>query len=403
MVQITLFEDEKVDSLRPLTSLIPIHTLIHGAKRIFARHEEILGSNTTWLVRDYLRERVPKERLPTDEEPTLLINARLIPSRDVYKRINKLASGEALVKGDVIVAAKVSSRGVPVDIRQINMGWASKLRTYQVEVDLIENLWDLSPLSLIRNLRNDIPRCRSENMGLHIIGNGGACISPEVEVLGPSVIDTREGPVYIGPKVVIEPFTYLKGPLYIEESALIVSGARIGGSYIGKSVRAGGEISTSIIMEYSNKYHFGFLGHSYVGRWVNIGAGVITSNLKNTYGNIKVRGLDTGLNKVGAFIGDHSKLSIGSKTYAGISLGVASHLHGTAFEDVPPFTIYAKTLGVGMYELEIESAIRTYKRMCPRRGVDPDPVEEALLRRHFTATKEEREKLGVIQGKFSLK
>ncbi len=402
MVQPTLFEDGVSTKLKPLTTLLPIHLLIYGSKRMFIRHEELLGEKTRWIVRDEVRERVEEDRLPLDDEPLLLVNVRLIPTLEIYKRIKKLSTGKALVQGKTIIAAVIKPDLLEEVVRG---GETTGLQVERVEgVALVKNLWDLSPTSLIKELSKDIPRCESKDVGIQIVGDKRkACISEEVEVIGPSVVDTREGPVYIGPRVTIEPFSYLKGPLYIDEGALIVSGARIGGSYIGKAVRAGGEISTSIIMEYSNKYHFGFLGHSYVGRWVNIGAGMITSNLKNTYGNVKVRGQDTGLNKVGAFIGDHSKLSIGSKTYAGVSLGVAAHLHGTAFEDVPPFTIYAKTLGVGMYELEIDSVIRTYRRMCPRRGVEPDPVEEMLLRRAFDATEEERRKAGVVKGRFRLK
>ncbi len=402
MVQPTLFEDEASLRLRPLTTLLPVQLLVYGSKRIFSKHEEALGEKTFWLVREEVKERVSEDRRPTDDEPLLLINARVIPEPNLYKRIKSLPLGKALVQGKTLIAALVS----PKELEAVMSGqWASKLQVERVEgLPLVENLWDLSPLSLIKELRRDIPKCDWKDVGLQIVGDrGNACISEDIQVIGPSVVDAREGPVYIGPKVTIEPFSYLKGPLYIEEGALIVSGARIGGSYIGRAVRAGGEISTSIIMEYSNKYHFGFLGHSYVGRWVNIGAGMITSNLKNTYGNVKVRGTDTGLNKVGAFIGDHSKLSIGSKTYAGVSLGIAAHLHGTAFEDVPPFTIYAKTLGVGMYELEIDSVIRTYRRMCPRRGVEPDPIEELLLERAFYATEDERRRAGVIKGRFRLK
>ena len=63
------------------------------------------------------------------------------------------------------------------------------------------------------------------------------------------------------------------------------------------------------------KGHEGFVGHSYLGRWVNLGAGTTTSNLKNTYGSVAlwtpdgVR--DTGLQFLGTLFGDHAKTGIG--------------------------------------------------------------------------------------------
>ena len=243
----------------------------------------------------------------------------------------------------------------------------------------------------------------ASNGNVRVIGKFPVNIAEDIEVLGPITIDAREGPVIIGERAMIEPYAYLKGPLHIGSHSIVVAGSRVAGSYIGVYGRAGGEVTTSIISDYSNKYHFGFLGHSYVGRWVNIGAGSTTSNLKNTYGEIKVGDTSTGLNKLGAFIGDHSKLSIGTLTYAGIRIGVSSHLHGLVYEDVSPFTIYAKSIGWGLYELDLDSVIRTYKKMAPRRGAEPDPLEEELLRKLFKDTKDQRLKNNVIRGRLKIK
>ncbi|MCZ6634941.1 MAG: hypothetical protein O7G87_16200 [bacterium] len=97
------------------------------------------------------------------------------------------------------------------------------------------------------------------------------------------VIDAEDGPVWIGQNVTVMPHTTIRGPAYLGDGSLIQPGAVIGGAYIGPVCKVGGEIEGSIVHGYSNKQHDGFLGHSYVGQWVNIAADCINSDLKNTY------------------------------------------------------------------------------------------------------------------------
>jgi len=182
-------------------------------------------------------------------------------------------------------------------------------------------------------------------------------------------------------------------------------GARIrNGCSIGPVCRIGGEVEESIIHGYSNKYHDGFLGHAYVGEWVNLGALTTNSDLKNTYGTVRVgpEKVDTGRQKVGAFIADFVKTSVGTLLYTGKRVGVASHLHGLIAEDVPSFTIYAKSLGVEPVELEPESALKTLERMMARRGLSPTNAVRRLLERVFYITEREKLQAGVKRGRFSL-
>ncbi|MEM2217715.1 MAG: hypothetical protein QW731_04995, partial [Thermofilaceae archaeon] len=152
--------------------------------------------------------------------------------------------------------------------------------------------------------------------------------------------------------------------------------------------------------------HDGFIGHAYVGEWVNLGALTTNSDLKNTYGTVRVNTVrgreDTCRMKVGAFIGDMAKTSIGTFIYTGKRIGVASHSHGLVVEDVPSFTIYAKQFGCELLELELESAIRTQKRMMARRGIPMSEAMERLIRDVFRITVEERQKAGVKQGPLNL-
>ncbi|MEM1891463.1 MAG: glucose-1-phosphate thymidylyltransferase, partial [Nitrososphaerota archaeon] len=145
-------------------------------------------------------------------------------------------------------------------------------------------------------------------------------------------------------------------------------------------------------------------GHSYIGEWVNLGAGTSNSDLKNTYGTIKMdvggRTHDTGNIFVGTFVGDHVKTAIGTYIFSGKKIGVSSHLYGIVSEDVPSFTAYAKTLGAKPTEIYLESAIETARRMMRRRNVQLSRTYEDMLRKVFKLTEQERSKAGVVKGKF---
>jgi hypothetical protein len=176
-------------------------------------------------------------------------------------------------------------------------------------------------------------------------------------------------------------------------------------SYIGYNCRVAGEVEHSIISDYTNKTHAGFVGHSYVGEWVNIGAMTTTSDLKMTYGNIKMNSgkdkVDTGQNKIGSFLADMVKTSIGTLIYSGRRIGVSSHLHGLVTQDVPSFTIYGTSLGVRNVELKLDSIIETQKKMMGRRKQIMSKAYEQMIKDVFATTAADRKQCGVRKGKFA--
>jgi UDP-N-acetylglucosamine diphosphorylase/glucosamine-1-phosphate N-acetyltransferase len=219
-------------------------------------------------------------------------------------------------------------------------------------------------------------------------------------------LDARDGPIYIGEETVVHSGSRVSGPTYIGNKTIIATGLIREGSNIGHVCRVGGELEETIIQGYTNKYHTGFIGHAYIGEWVNMGAATTNSDLKNTYGNVQVmtrgRKVDTGQVKVGCFIGDYVKTSIGTHIYTGRKIGLASHLHGFITEDVPSFTILAKSLGAKPVELYLQSVIETQKRAMSRRGVKQTSEDIELLKRLFEITAKEREAAGVLKRKFEL-
>jgi len=159
-------------------------------------------------------------------------------------------------------------------------------------------------------------------------------IAPGAEIHPMVVLDAANGPIYIDRDVEVHPFSRIEGPCYIGPESILLGAKCREGNSIGPVCRIGGEVEESIIQGYSNKYHDGFLGHAYVGEWVNLGALTTNSDLKNDYGNVQIalpgrRPVDTGSNKVGSLIGDHTKTSIGTLLNTGSYVGAMALILAT--------------------------------------------------------------------------
>jgi UDP-N-acetylglucosamine diphosphorylase/glucosamine-1-phosphate N-acetyltransferase len=156
------------------------------------------------------------------------------------------------------------------------------------------------------------------------------------------IVDASAGPVLIRRGATVQAFTRLVGPCIVGEDASVLGG-RVTACGIGERVKVSGEISMSILIGHCNKGHDGFVGHSVIGRWANLGAGTVTSNLKNSYGTVSLWTpggvVDTGLQFLGALIGDHVKTGIGTRLTTGCVLGAGANVFGSTMppKAVPPF------------------------------------------------------------------
>jgi len=215
------------------------------------------------------------------------------------------------------------------------------------EVALWNYTWDLilaNPAQLVKDFaaagRSGIEGIVEEPTALRggskdVFIAAGARLHPMV------VIDAEHGPVYIDEGAEIHPFTRIEGPCYIGPKSILLGAKCREGNSIGPMCRLGGEIEESIIQGYSNKYHDGFLGHAYVGEWVNLGALTTNSDLKNDYTTVEVsldgkKSIDTGSTKVGALIGDHVKTSIGTLLNTGACVGAMALIAATG-KPLPKF------------------------------------------------------------------
>lgn len=413
-MRLCIFEDYRYRYFLPLTYTRPVFQLRYGsitmlqyvAKALGMKPEmvicrELVAKKASWLYPEIQVNRAIQD----DVREFLFVNCRVIPSkRDLYQILD-LGPGEFLQAEDTIYAFR------PKNKEELDRVRKSMFKPLECKPNAnmreIKYYWDL--IAVFENALKETVKCKEvEFKEANVIAEGtsGLHVGKDTKFYGHIFIDCTKGPVFIGRNVRLGHGTTIEGPAYIGSNTYIMPSTRLSTCYIGSVCRVGGEVECSIVEAYTNKYHYGFLGHSYVGSWVNIGAGTTTSDLKNTYGTIRVylgsKRVETGLIKLGACIGDHSKTSIGCLIYSGISIGTASHVHGIVTRNVPPFTMFLEGIGAKNIELNLKSAILTYRRMCKRRDVEPSTAEEEILWNVFEMTSTERRKMGIMKGKITL-
>ncbi len=231
--------------------------------------------------------------------------------------------------------------------------------------------------------------------GVHLMNKTDIYVGAGSVVKPGVVIDAEAGPVFIGRNVTVMPQSTIVGPVSIADGSSIKAGARIyEDTSIGPMCKIGGEVEASIVLGYSNKQHDGFLGHSYVGEWVNLGAGTTTSDLKNNYSTIKVivdgQLVDSRSQFVGSVIGDHSKTAINSVLGTGTVVGAACNLFGRGVPPrfVPSFSWGASGDSFTTYDLA--RAVEAARRAMSRRATLLSEAEGALFKKVFDLTHEER-------------
>lgn len=343
----------------------------------------------------------------------IFINSLFIPHKKFLKKMSM--KGNFLVSfRDKILMAQLNKSDTETLYESIVHDKEVKKKKLKPEIIHIDNLdecgslysWPWDFISNIREILNSQLKLRNTvPNGVKVIGKNPSYVDETSDISQGTVLDTRNGGIYIGPRSAICDST-ITGPAFVGESTQIRPYSAINNAYIGSNCRIGGEIDSSIILDYTNKSHLGYLGHSYVGEWVNIGANTITSDLKMTYGTISMkmddRKKNTGLIKLGSFFGDMVRTSIGANIYCGTRIGVSSHIYGNVINDVPEYVIYGQGIGSENVEMDISSAIEFQKRMMSRRNVKMSLEYETMMKTIYDMTSIERNKYGASSKKFSL-
>jgi UDP-N-acetylglucosamine diphosphorylase/glucosamine-1-phosphate N-acetyltransferase len=221
----------------------------------------------------------------------------------------------------------------------------------------------------------------AEPTGVIRVGEGALSMAEHAEVEPGVYVDTRQGPVHLAEGVRVEGPARLTGPLWVGPRTRILGGS-IGVSSIGPVCIVRGEVSDAVMLGFVNKAHDGYIGHALIGRWVNLGAFTTNSDLKNTYGTVRVwtpdGDVDTGLLKVGCFLGDHVKTGIGTMLTTGTVLGAGSNVFGSAMppRSVPPFS-WGEGERLGHHKLD--KFLATAERAMARRGQNLTPGVRRVL------------------------
>ena len=254
---------------------------------------------------------------------------------------------------------------------------------------LLETPWDLMSGSP-QQTRLDAEDFQASDppAGVHKLGAGRLSIGDGVLIEPSVVIDTRGGPVVLDRDVHVHAFTRIAGPAYVGPGSILLGGS-FGDVSFGPMCRIRGEVKATIVLGYSNKAHDGFLGHAVLGRWVNLGAMTTNSNLKNNYGPVRLdvagRTVDTGMTKVGSFLGDHVKTGIGTLLNTGTVIEAGSNVFGGAMPPkyVPPFS-----WGVGsdLTTHDIERFLASTEVVMSRRDQPLSEPMRRLFRRAFEAS-----------------
>ncbi len=404
-MNILLFEDDRVGQLAPITLGRPAYAVTCGSFRLIVVAREL--GPLRRFVRPHLRgveeAAAPDETLRegTLDGRTLVVNSRLVPSLAALAKLRELISTgqEAVVESGSSLAAAVVKR--PIELPRFGDGTALPnvirkfdLPTIEADLPLLEYPHDIIRFHLATLRGNLEHRLRA---GLREVRDG-VYVGESVSFGEHLVTDTRSGPIVIDDGASLGPFCYLTGPVYVGPGARLNEHAALkDGVALGERAKVGGEVEASIIERFSNKQHHGFLGHSYIGSWVNLGAGTSNSDLKNTYGAVNMeyagRKVPTGMQFVGCFIGDYSKTAVNTSIFTGKTIGACSMVYGFVTTNVPSFTNYARSFSQ-VTESPVEVAISAQSRMFSRRGITQRPWDEQLLRDMYELTRTERTHYG---------
>lgn len=407
---ICVVEDEHAEDLWPASRLKPCFDITCGGRRLI--HELTrLGHPVKRHVRGYLRpvqaEAVRDIRQPSASEfqEILFVNARLIPSREHLALLGELLASPSpalVLDGDEWIAARLQ-RGLMSPKSDLDSVTSEVMRSALPRVHTQELPGSLfrGPHDILRHhvslLQQEI-EARLQRAVYHEKAPG---VYLREDVARPPMIalDSSQGPILIETNVRLGPFAFLQGPLLIEPNVVIREHAAIlRGTYCGQTAKLGGEIVGSVIEPYVNKQHFGYLGHAYVGSWVNLGAGTCVSDLKNTYGTIRanVRGtrVDTGMQFLGPVLGEFCRTAIQVSIYTGLRIGAASALYGAVTEDVPDFVNHAASWG-SVTATTAEAVTATQTRICGRRGVVPSEADRRLIHDAYELTAGHRKDLPI--------
>lgn len=376
MKNIILFDPEEARSrLLPLTLTRPVALLRHGITTISEKWQKAIPGTYSYSTQDYLSMKYPM--IEASDGDNLFIAGNLHPDATLTEAILALQPGQALTKEGCVIARR--GNGNPKE---------------NIEYDgtpfALNHIWDLFMLN-DEAVRRDFARLTAGRVSrplsdtCRLIGDPSQLFIEEGAVVEGAIINVSKGPVYIGRDAEVMEGACLRGPIAMCEHSVVNMGGKIyGATTLGPYCKVGGELNNVVMTGYSNKAHDGFLGNAVIGEWCNLGAGCTASNLKNTYGPVRVwsiaqgRFVKTGLQFCGLIMGDHSKAGINTMFNTATVVGVGVNFYGSGFPRtfIPSFN---EGTTHGMAEADMDRFFDTATRMMARRHVELTPADKEIL------------------------
>lgn len=389
-MKLYVFDDRAADSWRPFSLTRPTGEVRFGSQTLRARIERwamlpaTASLTRTWLA-DFTERGAPSAG-PRDGPQTgdgvLLMCSRFVPHDDAPSPDLTAADGPVLfVCRDQIAGLLIPKGGELPDsdwmLDPFEPGGATTVHVPGRMLDSVWHLVEFGPERLLHDVRRAAEGSDSApNLpdGVHLLGDGPVVLGENVTLEPGVVLDTRRGGVMLGSRSEIRTGARIEGPFAADADCRL-----LGGDYVcvsaGVRSHLRGELEATTTFGFVNKAHDGFLGHSVVGRWVNLGALTTNSDLKSTYGSVTIGGpdarVDTGLLKFGCLLGDHVKTAIGTLLTTGTVVGAGATVFGDRAPGqwVAPFA-WGATGSAGSYELE--RFLVTAKRVFRRRDLEID-------------------------------
>jgi len=412
-MNLVIFEDEFTDNLYPFSLIRPVFEMKCG---MFTLKDRILNEfdkpDLILQMRNYLvsvvRDDYPGIKInnlsiDNNKNDYIFINGALVFNSE-YKNTILSHNNTIFLKNGRVLAANIKGKISEIinkdNVIEKNNPIFKDLKPKEVNFKYINYWWDLVQLNS-ELLVKDFEKLDKKDVTLQDVYKHTAFVNEKniyvgrnVKIKPGVVLDAEDGPICIDNDAKIMPHATIVGPVYIGRGSKINPAARIlEGTTIGEVCKVGGEVEESIIHSYSNKQHDGFLGHSYLGQWVNLGADTNNSDLKNNYSSVKVnlngRKIDTGSMFVGLAMGDHSKSGINTMFNTGTAVGISCNIYGAGF---PPKHIPSFSWGgaEGFVEYDLEKAISTAKAVMKRRKIEMTENMENLFRYIFEMTRKGR-------------
>ena len=388
MMNLIIFEDKLTSNLKPFTYNHASFEVKTGMYSNLDRFISIFSNYKIYLiVRSEIEDLISERFSFLDVNPKNIPKGFCINGTVVWKKEYNSLLSKKLINNNLFFYNEQGDISIEEFYLQDAFSIQSNIKN---ELLTIEYLWDAFDI-FEKKVNEDFDLLKpvidiKQDSSSYFINKNRIIINKNSNIRTGSILDAERGPIIIGENVTIDIGSKIQGPVFIDNNSYISPGAKIRPmTLIGPGCKVGGEISNTIFYANSNKVHDGFLGHSYVGEWVNIGAGTNNSNLKNNYGHIKFifenKQINTERTFLGAMIGDYTRIGISTMLNTGTYIGIGSNVYGADFQDK-----FIKPFSWGKNEkVDFNKFIDTCIKMKKRRNENLSKTEKNLLEKIYSS------------------